>query len=92
MLYTILKKVKGYTIIDGVRFDWEKGDYLCVPTWAVHEHANTSDTEEAILFSTNDIPIFEKLDLQKVEEYKENGGYQKEIGQFNPAEVELLKK
>ncbi len=87
-----IKEGKGYTIIDGVRFDWEKGDYLCVPTWAVHEHANTSDTEEAILFSTNDIPIFEKLDLQKVEEYTENGGYQKEIGQFNPAQVELLKK
>ena len=63
-----------------------------VPTWAVHEHVNTSDTEEAILFSTNDIPIFERMDLQKVEEYTENDGYQKEIGQFNPAQVELLKK
>ena len=63
-----------------------------MPTWAVHEHVNTSDREEAILFSTNDIPIFEKLDLQKVELYTENGGYQEEMGVFNPAQVELLRK
>ena len=81
-----IKEGKGYTLIDGVRFDWEKGDYLCIPTWAVHEHVNTSDTEEAILFSTNHIPIFEKLDLQKVDEYTENGGYQKEIGVFKTAQ------
>ncbi|MDR7236390.1 cupin domain-containing protein [Neobacillus drentensis] len=88
-----IKEGKGYTLIDGVRFDWEKGDYLVVPTWAVHEHVNTSKTEEAILFSTNDIPIFEGLDLQRVEEYTENGGYQVEIGQFDPAETqELLKR
>lgn len=88
-----IKEGKGYTLIDGVRFDWEKGDYLVIPTWAVHEHVNTSETEEAILFSTNDIPIFERMELQKVEEYTENGGFQKEIGQFNPAQFELsLKK
>jgi len=79
-----IKEGKGYTIIDGVRFDWEKGDFLVIPTWAVHEHVNKG-TEEAILFSKNDIAIFEKLDLQRVEDYTENGGHQivKEV--FNPA-------
>lgn len=86
-----IKEGKGYTLIDGVRFDWEKGDYLVIPTWAVHEHVNTSDTEEAVLFSTNDIPIFERMDLQKVEEYTENGGFQQEIGQFDPTEGSMRK-
>ncbi len=71
-----VKEGRGYTIIDGVRFDWEKGDFLCIPTWAWHEHVNLSDTEDAYLFQTNDIPIFERLDLQKVELYTENGGFQ----------------
>lgn len=88
-----IKEGKGYTLIDGVRFDWEKGDYLVIPTWAVHKHVNTSDTEDAILFSTNDIPIFERMELQRVEEYTEDGGYQEEIGQYNPTQAEpLLKK
>ena len=65
----------------------KKGITYVIPTWAVHEHVNTSDTEEAILFSTNDIPIFERMELQRVEEYTENGGYQEEVGQFNPAQV-----
>jgi gentisate 1,2-dioxygenase len=85
-----IKEGKGYTLIDGVRFDWEKGDYLVIPTWAVHEHINTSETEEAILFSTNDIPIFERMDLQKVEEYTGNGGYQQEIGQFDASQAAQL--
>lgn len=72
-----IKEGQGYTIIDGVRYDWEKGDFLVIPTWAYHEHVNTSDTEDAYLFSTNDIPIFERMELQRVEEYPENGGFQK---------------
>ncbi|MBT2654993.1 cupin domain-containing protein [Bacillus sp. ISL-18] len=88
-----IKEGKGFTLIDGVRFDWEKGDYLVIPTWSVHEHVNTSETEDAILFSTNDIPIFVRMELQRVEEYTENGGYQKETGQYNSAQaVPLLKK
>lgn len=87
-----IKEGNGYTVIDGVRFDWEKGDYLVIPTWALHEHVNVSDTEEAILFSTNDIPIFERMELQRVEEYTENEGFQVVTGKFNPDQVELLKK
>ncbi|SDM35632.1 cupin domain-containing protein [Bacillus sp. OK048] len=84
-----IKEGKGYSLIDGIRFDWEKGDYLVIPTWALHEHVNTSDTEEAILFSTNDIPIFERMELQRVEEYTENEGFQVEVGQFSPVQVNV---
>lgn len=34
---------RGHSIIDGVRYDWEAGDFLCVPTFAWHRHVNTGD-------------------------------------------------
>jgi gentisate 1,2-dioxygenase len=33
----------GYSIIDGVRYDWGPGDFICVPTFAWHRHVNLSD-------------------------------------------------
>ena len=42
---------EGYTVIDGQRFNWTRGDFFVVPSWAWHEHGNESD-QEAILFST----------------------------------------
>jgi gentisate 1,2-dioxygenase len=33
----------GYSVIDGVRHDWEAGDFICVPNFAWHRHVNTSD-------------------------------------------------
>jgi len=66
----------GYSVINGERFDWSKGDIFVVPTWAWHEHANGSASEPAILFSMNDVPLFEKLQLEAEEPYRENRGYQ----------------
>ncbi len=34
---------RGYSVIDGVRYDWEPGDFLCVPIFAWHRHLNPSD-------------------------------------------------
>ena len=77
-------KGKGYTVMNGVRFDWSAGDFFVVPPWIWHEHVNTSDTEEAYLFSTNDLPIMEAFDFERVEEYKENGGHQEIEDVFKP--------
>lgn len=74
----------GYTVIDGVRFDWEKGDFLALPAWTWHEHVNTSADKEAVLFSINDAPLMELLDLQRTESYAENEGNQAVIGAFEP--------
>jgi gentisate 1,2-dioxygenase len=78
-----VKQGQGYTVIDGVRFDWATGDFLVVPSWAWHEHVNTG-TEPAYLFSTNDVPIYERLQLQRTEEYGENGGHQAVRSTFAP--------
>ena len=59
---------QGYTVIDGVRFDWGKGDTFVIPNWAWHEHVNTGQGD-AYLFSTNDLPIMERLGLERSEAY-----------------------
>ena len=69
-------KGKGYSIINGKRFDWEERDIFCVPSWAWHEHHNLSDTEDACLFNFNDLPVIEKLGLYQEREFEENNGYQ----------------
>ena len=57
---------RGYSVIDGQRLDWEQGDFLALPPWAWHEHANLGD-QEAILFSITDLPALEALDLYREE-------------------------
>jgi gentisate 1,2-dioxygenase len=69
-------KGSGYSIIDGKRFDWKERDIFCVPSWAWHEHHNDSDTEDACLFSFNDLPVIEKLGFYQYKVYTENNGNQ----------------
>lgn len=69
-------KGSGYSVIDGQRFDWRERDIFCVPSWAWHEHVNTSETEDACLFSFHDLPVMEKLGLYREEALAENGGHQ----------------
>jgi gentisate 1,2-dioxygenase len=64
---------RGYSIIDGQRLAWERGDYLALPTWAWHEHVNPGP-DEAVLFSISDLPTLEKLDLYREEPHP--AGYQ----------------
>ncbi len=74
----------GYTIMNGVRFDWKAGDFFALPAWTWHEHVNLSDTEEAFLFSTNDLPLMEVLGFERSEEYTENNGHQEVTEVFQP--------
>ncbi len=69
-------KGKGFTIINGQRFDWKERDIFCVPSWAWHEHHNLSETEDACLFNFNDLPVIEGLGLFQTKELHENNGHQ----------------
>jgi gentisate 1,2-dioxygenase len=42
----------GYSIIDGIRYDWKAGDTVCVPMFAWHRHVNESDDFAYYLAST----------------------------------------
>ena len=71
----------GYTIINGVRFDWKKGDYFVVPNWAWYEHV---PAEDSYLFSVNDIPIMDRFELEREEQFDKNNGHQEVTGEFKP--------
>lgn len=69
-------KGKGYTIIDGKRFDWKERDIFCIPSWMWHEHVNLSESEDACLFAFNDLPVIEGLGLYQERALEENNGFQ----------------
>src|SRR5262252_2184827 len=66
----------GETIIDGVRFEWARGDVITLPSWALHEHANMSSSDAAILFSIQDRPVLDALGLYYEEPMADSGGHQ----------------
>ncbi len=67
---------RGHSVIDGQRFDWSERDIFCVPSWAWHEHANASDSEDACLFCLHDQPVMRALGLYREQALGENGGFQ----------------
>jgi gentisate 1,2-dioxygenase len=80
IIYQVFKG-SGYSIINGMKFDWSEGDFFVIPNWAWHEHVAT---EESYLFSVSDLPIMEKFDIQREEMYEENNGYQNIVSEFIP--------
>lgn len=53
-LYHIIEG-EGYSVLDGQRFDWKKGDTFACPPMASHEHINTG-TVPAIQYVIQDMP------------------------------------
>jgi gentisate 1,2-dioxygenase len=77
----------GYTVIDGVQFNWEQGDMFVIPSWAWHEHGNASPKELALLFSIQDTPVMAALGKYREEAYTENGGRQPVTDSFEPGKM-----
>jgi len=59
---------EGYSIIDGEKLEWEKGDVFFSPAWLSHEHCNTSDTENAVLYTIQDVPTVSGMGTWFLEE------------------------
>jgi len=55
---------QGVMSVDDHRFDWSEGDFIALPPWARHAHANPTDTA-AILFQINDHPVLRTLGLYR---------------------------
>jgi gentisate 1,2-dioxygenase len=66
---------QGQTVINGQQFRWTRGDILALPSWALHEHANTG-REDAILFAISDRPVMKALGFYREEALAENEGHQ----------------
>ncbi len=63
---------KGYSIVDGVRHDWEKGDLLllpCKPGGVEHQHFNLEDGKPCKWIAFNYWPLWDLLasELTQVE-------------------------
>jgi gentisate 1,2-dioxygenase len=65
-------KGRGRTAVGESCLEWQKGDSFVIPLWQWHSHENPFD-DEAILFSINDRPVMETLQL-----YREEFGKQQE--------------
>lgn len=78
---------RGATVIGGVRFDWEQGDFFVIPSWTYHEHINESQSERAILFSIHDTPVLTALGKYREEALSANGGYQKVRQSFDAEKI-----
>ncbi len=57
---------QGRTKVGEGYLEWRKGDSFVIPLWQWHSHENLSDSE-AILFSLNDRPVMEALQLYREE-------------------------
>ena len=75
---------QGATIINGTRFEWQQGDMFVIPSWAIHEHCNTSPGERAILFSMHDTPVMVALNKYREAAFIEHNGHQVVTGVFTP--------
>lgn len=54
-VYHILQG-KGYTVVEGEKYRWEKGDTLSCPAWATHEHVAEGD-EPTLMYVVQDMPM-----------------------------------
>ncbi len=61
-------KGSGYSIIDGKRLDWSKGDTFVLPPWVFHEHGCNLKDDDAVLFSMSDLPVIKSMGLYREEE------------------------
>jgi len=64
-LYHVFKG-RGRTAVGEGHLEWKKGDSFVIPLWQWHSHENLAD-EEAVLFSINDRPVMEALQLYRDE-------------------------
>lgn len=59
---------RGYTLIDGERYDWEPWDALHLPAWSWHQHGNRDAHAPARYLAFTTAPLMELFNLLAVEE------------------------
>lgn len=56
---------RGYSIIEGERYEWAENDFFVVPSWHRYEHVAVEG--DAVLFELSDLPIYEPFGLLRAE-------------------------
>ncbi len=63
---------QGFSVIDGLRYDWETGSCLFMPYGSVHQHFN-SGNDTVRYFSAMALPLERFAGLAKIMQYEEAG-------------------
>jgi quercetin dioxygenase-like cupin family protein len=84
-------KGKGFSIVEGKRFDWRKGTTLHIPYRAEHQHVNIGD-EPAQYLSAMCFPLEAFLHLAKLEQIEKCGPNNSAILGMAPHGSEYLDK
>jgi gentisate 1,2-dioxygenase len=58
----------GMSVIEDREVQWRAGDAFYVPTWAWHQHRNTSATEPALYVACENAPMLQNLGIALREE------------------------
>lgn len=58
----------GVSIIEDREVPWQAGDAFYVPTWAWHQHRNTSETGSALYVACENAPLLQNLGIALREE------------------------
>jgi quercetin dioxygenase-like cupin family protein len=56
-LILVLEGGRGYDVHDGIRWEWEQGDLICVPAMTDHQHFNLGKSRVLLLGSMSDIYV-----------------------------------
>ncbi len=81
----------GYTIVNGRKFEWEKGDGLFVPLFAWHQHFN-SGKEKALYARMSTAPLFEFLGIYREENIRPPSTWERADQEPGPLGKVLIKK
>ena len=71
---------KGYSIIEGNKYEWKEGDIIAVPTFVWHKHANTDPDRPARFLAVSNNPLMKSLAMYRMESSKEELRRLKERG------------
>jgi quercetin dioxygenase-like cupin family protein len=58
----------GVSVIEDREVPWRAGDAFYVPTWAWHQHSNTSASESALYLACENAPMLQNLGIALREE------------------------
>ena len=58
----------GVSMIDDREVPWQAGDAFYVPTWAWHQHSNSSATESALYVACENAPMLQSMGIALREE------------------------
>lgn len=58
----------GFSSVEGRKIHWKAGDAFYVPTWAWHQHTNSSETTAAMYIACENAPMLQNLGIALREE------------------------